>query len=254
MSTLLVDGIAYPSPWHDTAEGAPLPRAPRGARRPTQLVVHESVTSSRESTENVLRNRGLGVHLMIEPSPGGRGARVTQHGDLVAHRMSHAASQNGTSIALEVITPYYPERRRPNLPWELVIESAGWADDGRDEKKNYLVPTLPQLEATATLIRWATAPGGPVRVPRVWTGLDVKTGRFALNRVVDVDVRSPGIWAHTYTAHADGGFPVLYAWLRLEVELSPAAAYAEAVRLATTPKRWANVGAWVGEVATSSPV
>lgn len=209
-----------------------LPSTPRGDRRPTQIIVHESVTTSVESTERVLRASNLGVHFMVGP----RG-EVTQHGDPIRDRMSHAASQNGTSFAIEVVSPYYPELRKE--PWADVLPLVGWADKGRDGRRNYLMPTRDQLESVAALIDWATTPQGPIGVPRDWVGL--QGGRFALNRVKGVDPRTPGIWAHTYTAHADGAVPVLYAWLRVGVGLSAGVAYAECVRLASTRGRWADV-------------
>lgn len=239
--TALVDGAHVPAPCR-IVQGTPLPSRPRGDRRPTQIIVHESVTSSTEATVRVLQGRGLGVHFMVAPD-----GSVTQHGDPVTDRMAHAGSQNGTSFAIEVVNPYYAARDRPGPPWELVIEGR-WVHRGR-----YLVPTPAQLEAAAQLIRWATDPEGPVRVPRVWPGL--RGSRLALSRLRYVwggeapDVRSPGVWAHTYTAHADAAVPVLYAWLRLEAGLSAEAAYAECVHLATTRWRWADVWAWVAPPA-----
>ena len=47
---------------------------------------------------------------------------------------------------------------------------------------------------------------------------------------------SPGIYAHHYFGHADGAWLVLYAWLRLEAGLDPAAAYEEAANRATGAK------------------
>jgi hypothetical protein len=96
------------------------------------------------------------------------------------------------------------------------------------------------LEAGTTLLAWLTMPEGPIGIPRDWRGWDKAAGRFALNRVGG-DPRRPGVWAHTYTAHADGAVPVLYAWLRLERGLPPSVAYAEAMRLAGTSARWARV-------------
>jgi len=210
----------------------------RTGRTVDELVVHESVTTSVASTVRVLKRRKLGVHLMVAPD-----GRVTQHGDLAHDRLAHAGGHNGPSVGVEVVNPYY-DRLRAGAPWSRVID-APWAHRDR-----YVVPTPEQAEATARLIGWLTSPEAEgLSVPRTWIGLD--GSRLAMGRIRDGDRRRPGIWAHHRFHHADGSWPVLYAWLRLEAGLAPCVAYEEAVRLATGARRSVELSPHIvaGEVA-----
>ena len=186
-----------------------------------EVNVHESVTRSADATTNVLLRRGLGVQLLVAP-PGA----VMQHGDLASDRMTHAGGHNGPSIGIEHVNPYYPSCVSDHDTWPDVID-APWAHRGE-----YVVPPLAQLEAGAKIIGWLAGERyGDVRIGAEWIG--VADGRMALGRVPGADSRRSGIYAHHYTAHADGCFPVLYAWLRLQAGLEPDNARAEAIRLAT---------------------
>lgn len=196
----------------------------RRGRPVTEIVVHESVTRSVASTVSVLKRRGLGVHLIVGPD-----GSVTQHGDLADGRLAHAGGHNGPSIGIEFVNPYYPAYVKPGLPWTRVIP-APWAHQGQ-----YVLPTPEQAEACALLVGWLTSPVAEgLAIPRTWAGL--MGTHMAMGRVPSGADRQPGIWAHHYSAHADGAWPVLYAWLRLEGGLDPKAAYEEAVRRATGVK------------------
>lgn len=202
----------------------------RTGRAVNEVVVHESVTRTAKDTIAVLKRRGLGVHLVVEAD-----GRVTQHGDLAHDRLAHAGGHNGPSVGVEVTNPYYESYLRYGLPWSRVID-APWA-----HKNRYVVPTPEQAEATARLVGWLTSPEATgLSIPRTWIGLD--GARLAMGRIADGDDRRPGIWAHHRFHHADGSWPVLYAWLRLEAGLAPCAAYEEAVRLATGARRHVDLG------------
>ena len=202
----------------------------RTGRTVDEIVVHESVTTSAKSTIAVLKRRGLGVHLVVAPD-----GRVTQHGDLAHDRLAHAGGHNGPSVGVEVVTPYYGDRLRKGQPWSRVID-APWSHRDR-----YVVPTPEQAEATARLVGWLTSPDAVgLSIQRNWIGLDGT--RLAMGRIADGDTRRPGIWAHHRFHHADGSWPVLYAWLRLEAGLAPCAAYEEAIQLATGVRRHVDLG------------
>ncbi|MCA9561733.1 MAG: N-acetylmuramoyl-L-alanine amidase [Myxococcales bacterium] len=226
-SGLVVGGQLVPAPCglnvrnlHDAAVSRFAGRS-RSGRAVNEVVVHESVTRSAGSTVAVLQRRGLGVHLMVAPD-----GSVTQHGDLLDDRLAHAGGHNGPSVGLEVVNPYYPTHLREGLPWSRVID-APWAHRDR-----YVLPTPEQAEATARLLGWLTSPEAVgLTIPRSWRG--IADGQLAMGRVPNGDTREPGVWAHHYFHHADGAWPVLYAWLRLEAGLAPCAAYEEAVRRAT---------------------
>lgn len=204
-------------------QGAPFAGKLRQTAAVVQVVVHESVTRSAAATERVLRKRGLGVHLMVAPD-----GTITQHGDLGRAKLLHSANQNGPSVGLEVVNPYYPGLRdRLGLSvWRRVLR-ASWAHKGR-----YLVPTPQQAEACALLLGWLTLPpASGLHIERTWPG--VVGGRLRMGRLPEgTDVRGPGIWAHHYTAHADGAWPVLYAWLRIEAGLAMDVAFERACELA----------------------
>jgi hypothetical protein len=206
--------------------------------RATELVVHESVTRSVDSTVSVLKKRGLGVHLILGPD-----GMFTQHGDLATDVLWHASGHNGVSFGVEVVNPYYPRHLKQGLPWGRVID-APWAHE-----KKYVLPTPAQAEAVAALVGWTTsAPAAGIQVPRRWVGL--RNGYFALGLVTGAEKPTPGIFAHQYFGHADGSFLVLYAWLRLEAGLAPNIAFEEAVKR-TTGVRRADVRALIPTTAVA---
>jgi hypothetical protein len=146
--------------------------------RAVELVIHETVTRSVDSTIAVLKKRGLSVHLVMGPD-----GALTQHGDLATDVLWHASQHNGASFGVEVVNPYYPSYLKPGLPWSRVIK-APWAHKGE-----YVLPTPAQAEAVATLVRWTTsAPAPGIAVPRAWPGL--RDGRFALG-LVDAAAKAP---------------------------------------------------------------
>jgi hypothetical protein len=185
------------------------------------LVIHETVTTSVNTTIAVLRRRKLGVHFIIGPN-----GAVTQHNDLALDRVAHAPPHNKRSVGIEVVTPFYPDSLGQGQPWKQVI-NAKWA-----HKKRYVVPTPEQAEATSRLVEWLTSDAAiPFRIPRRWVGL--RKRRMAMGRLLTGRLPKPGVWAHTYFGHADGAWLVLYSWLRIEAGLDPEDAYDEAVRRAT---------------------
>ena len=107
----------------------------------SELIVHESVTSSVAQTVEVLRNRNLSVHLIVGPD-----GQVTQHADLEFDLLMHAQPHNTRSIGIEIVNPYYPESNPPGSVWTRAIDAL-WAHRGR-----YLLPTLAQVESTARLL------------------------------------------------------------------------------------------------------
>ena len=240
--TFIVSGKAYAPPpglcltnFHDPAVET-FDGRERGDRAVTEFIIHESVTRSRETTVAVLRERGLGVHFIIDAD-----GSVTQHGDLQTARLAHAGGHNGPSIGVELVTPYYPARREPGDPWRRVID-APWAHQGE-----YAVPAFEQVEALALLTRWLLSERCPLGIPADWIGLESR--KFRMARVPGAEDRRPGVYAHTYFHHADGAFPTLYAWMRVAGGLAPSRAYEEAIRRVTDVQRQVNVSDLLREVA-----
>ena len=203
---------------------------PRPRRSPvTEIVVHETVTTSVERTIRALKRRRLGVHFIVGPD-----GEVTQHGDPVRDRLSHASGHNDSAVGIEAVQPYYPEFCHPGLPWCRIID-APWA-----HRKSYVLPTPEQAEATAQLLAWLTHPDTPgLDIPRNW--LTVTDDKLSLGRVPGAQQPQSGILPHMAFGHADGAWLVLYAWLRLEAGLSPCFAYEEAAELATRARRFVTL-------------
>ena len=232
---LMVGGVSVPAlpgvRTHSFLERGIVRFASKGRRtRATELVVHETVTTSVASTIALLKQRALSVHLVLGPD-----GEVTQHGDLASEILWHAGPvHNGPSFGVEVVHPYSPRLLRAGLPWTRTI-AAPWAHEGR-----YVLPTPAQAEAIAALVRWTTsAPAPGIEVPRRWPGL--RAGVMQLGPVAEAAKATAGVLAHHYFGHADGAWLVLYAWLRLEAGLEPAVAFEEAVRRATGARHSVDV-------------
>ena len=195
-----------------------------------EVVVHETVTTTWQSTVNVLKARGLGVHFIADSD-----GTIYQHADLQSDMMWHASQHNPLSVGIETVNPFDPKLLpKQDSPWDNVID-APWAGG------KYVVPTILQAEAVATLLDWLTsAAANPLAIPQLWPGLN--DGKLALGRVpATTTPPTPGILSHMYFDHGDGAWMVLYAWLRLEAKLIPPMAYAEAIARATGVKMAGSV-------------
>jgi len=199
-------------------------------RTVNELVIHETVTRDVRSTLRILRRRKLGAHFVIAPD-----GEVLQLADPVKVRLEHAAPHNVRSVGVEIVNPVEPRLLRRRLPWRGTIK-ATWASG-----RAYVLPTPEQAEATVLLMGALTSGTiTGIEVPRTWCGLGRDT--LAMGRVEGSEAPRPGIYAHSYFHHADGAWPVLYAWLRLEAGLPPDDAFDRAVQLASGNVRAAEVG------------
>lgn len=174
----------------------------RGKTVIDQVVIHESVTSSRAKTIAVLRARKpkgtLGVHIIVD-----RDGSVSQHAPL-AKSTAHAGSKhNRRSISIEVVNRYYGSVGDVGDPdIEAVWAHKGW----------YILPTPAQLESVwLVLLQVLTL---TPTIPRVFPGA-TKT-RFAWGPLPAAQrAKVPaGIMAHHRTDHADGLFPEHYCLMR----------------------------------------
>lgn len=190
------------------------------------LLVHESVTvdpGCADQTIAVLKRRGLGVHAAIDATGG-----VVQLApwDRI---VSHAVGLNRRAIGIEVVTPYYPlASGRAPAPWQQVI-SAAWAHKG-----SYVLPLPEQLEGLWDLLQFLER---TLPLSLYWPGL--VGDRFCMERLAG-GLQATGVQAHTYTDHADGALPVLYAWLRSR-GLDASEAYPTVIRLGQRARAWADV-------------
>lgn len=178
----------------------------------SQIVIHESVSPSRERTISDLRGKGLDVHYIVE-----RDGSVTQHvpDNLAA---AHAGNEhNDPSIAIEYVNRYYVPGD-PNIQKALVasgsrIINAKWAHKGA-----YVVPPQVQLEAGYRLTKLIISRNRTI--PKTFPG--TAGGVFKWGRIAQHHV--PGIMAHARWDHSDGAFPEHYTWLRFR-GYSPIDAY-----------------------------
>lgn len=163
-----------------------------------QVVLHESVTSSRDKTIAVLRARKLGVHIIVD-----RDGSVTQHAPL-ATQVAHAGSKhNRRSVALEVVNRYYGSQGDEGDPDIAAV----WAHRGW-----YILPTPAQVEAVWLVLKGVLAL--TPTIPRTFPGA-TKT-RFTWGRLSAAQLAKvpAGIMAHHRTDHADGLFPEHYCLMR----------------------------------------
>jgi hypothetical protein len=198
----------------------------------TEMIIHETVTSSAKATLDVLQQRNLGVHFIV----GGDGT-VYQHGDLKDDFLWHASEHNPQSVGIETVNPYYPSQNPHGGLWVNTI-NAPWADRGV-----YLVPTPEQAEVVTQLISFLTTASG-LSIPKTWPGLSDQ--KMCMVRTPQSQL-GPGIYAHHYFGHADGSWLVLYAWLRLEPGLDPQSAYDAACNLAAGARTYADLSQYFVE-------
>jgi hypothetical protein len=225
LRSMVAQGQAYRTEF-DVYKGAPFASRLRRTA-PHQVVIHESVTNDPDildeddTTERILRRKKCGVHVMIGPD-----ATTIQHNDLVNGMPCHAGQQNRSSVGIEIVGPYY-KTRRPH--WTRLI-TAKWAD-----KKRYAVPPIAQMRRLVEVLEWLTQ-CPRLDVPRTFVGA-MADGRFLMGRHPDgrrIIRTGRGIWAHGYTAHADGFFPALYAYLVMAGGMDTSDAYDLAIAVAST--------------------
>jgi len=243
---IIVAGYPHPAPpglrllnwyWRGAPASVRFKSADRRGRVVNVAVGHESVDETAARTCATLLKKKCGVHLMCTEHlvriNDGTVPVVTQHADLAWERLAHAQGENGPSVGIEGVSKYYGK------PGDRPLVRGGWVHKGL-----YAVPPLERLEAFAILLAWVTSGELPgLTIPLVWVGLN-RDGRLAMSRVSTAS-RRPGIAAHCYTDHADAGFWVLYALLRLECGLSPSEAYDAAIGLASTARDTIDVSTYL---------
>lgn len=167
-------------------------------KAPDMIVIHESVTLTREACEAVLRRRGLGVHAIIDEH-----AQAWLYND-PSIALAHAGKLNTRSIGVELINPYYPDTAAASALWrERPVHRERWAHKGR-----YVVPTPEALEC-------------------LWQTVHAFCVQYSIPARI-VSSPEPGIIAHAHSpfdAHADGVAPAEYIAARLR-GLTPAQAFA----------------------------
>lgn len=193
---------------------------PRGGTTIDQIVIHESVTSSRAKTIAVLRARKLGVHVIVD-----RDGSVTQHVPLLRQTAHAGSAHNRRSVAVEVVNRYYGSQADDGEPdIEAVWAHRGW----------YILPTPVQCEAVWQAV--VALHEEIATIPLVFPGVSARGfgwGRLPLTQRVRVPA---GVMAHHRTDHADGLFPEHYCVLR-SLDWDPVEAYVRTQAMAGSGKR-----------------
>lgn len=176
-------------------KGAKLRSYSRRGRTVDQVLLHESVSFTRERCIKSLKGQGYGVHYIVD-----RDGSVTGHVP-VKRATTHAGGHNYRGIGVEFVNRYYGKHAKPGH--DDVI-SAVWAHNGR-----YIYPTDSQLASGWRLVRWLCDEHDiPFNFPGT-QGLEFKWGR--IGETAD-DV--PGIQAHQRSHHADGLVEEHYCFCR----------------------------------------
>ena len=113
------------------------------------LVIHESVTTSRETTVKILEKRDLGVHLIV-----GADGSVSCHADLLTEAPAHGNQLNRASVGLEVVSPYY--EKNGGGPWSETIPAQWWTHVPKGQPREYVKPTDAQMDCLDHLVEWLT--------------------------------------------------------------------------------------------------
>jgi hypothetical protein len=227
MGALLIDGNSYEVPGITVVskiDQKVFPRYKMG-NPAKEIVLHESVSATLSRTEQVLAYKKLGVHLAIDYD-----GTVYQYCDLRKEWSMHGGWHSYRSIGIEVINSYYADRL-PAGSTKDVIQNQGWV-----HKKDYVVPTKAQLEASYIIIRYLTLDiKNPLyAIPLKWPAH--KDGRFHMSRLAEAKytknkrTHKEGIFAHNYWAHADGSFIAAYAFLRIEGNFDAEKSYNELIK------------------------
>jgi len=162
------------------------------------LVIHESVTATKDTCVRVLEKRKLGVHLIIDE----RG-NLSCHADLKSECPAHANQLNGTSVGCEMVNEYYPSNTK--RAGAEVIGASWWTHTKKGLTRGYVTPTQRQMETAAMVIPWVCTllDGLPLDFPTA----DLSSKKRRIKGWKDGAKPAPGIVAHRdFSSHADGRY------------------------------------------------
>ena len=201
----------------DIKKGSPL-RSGKRSKQLDQIILHESVTSSRAATERVLKKRRLSVHFMVD-----RDGTITQHAPTKKATYHAGSGHNSRSIGVEMVSPYYGARAKQG---DTVV-NARWA-----HKKRYILPSKEQAEGCFRLVDWLCLECDiPFTFPCVDNERGFKWGRS------EEEADSPGVMAHHRFHHADALFFEHYCASRKLSRMGADEAYEATLKAATSMKR-----------------
>lgn len=199
-----------------------------------QLVIHETDGGgSANGTSNFLFSRTpdkLSVHMVCD-----KDGIIWQYFDLATDVTYHASKNNAFSVGIEVINPFHKSHKSKG--WENLAKGAPWTGPN----SGYYLPNLAQCESINLLIQFLANDSG-LAIPANFLNFQGDIfrwdflGEFTKNSTGKKfpafgNHQAAGILSHfgqLANNHTDGGFLVLYSWLRTEKKLSQQEAYDKA--------------------------
>lgn len=200
--------------------------------KPVQIVLHESVTSTKTGAINTLKHNGTGVHYLVDID--GKIYKLEDPSVVVYH----AKILNNNSIGIEFVNKYLGNYAEAN---QKTVYGA-WVDRAgvKNRDQLYIVPSLEQLESTWKLVKNLTLQW---EIPMAFPGVNTKNSqgterndglKFSWTRVKGAETQ-PGIQSHNRTAHADGIFIEHYILCRAN-NRQPTDAYLYTIQQASKGK------------------
>ena len=165
-------------------------------KSPTHIVIHESVTRSREKCEAVLKKKELGVHFIIDYD-----GKIYQYCDPIQESPAHANQLNSSSVGIEIINPYYPHLWGD--PWFVLEPDQWWTHNKKGKEKGYVAPTEKQITSCRALVKWLCE--NIETIPLAFPTKDLGPRKTRIKGWKDKEKPEPGIVAHRdFASHADG--------------------------------------------------
>jgi hypothetical protein len=197
---VVLNGVEYPFPG---IVGGQQYQSRERKQLPSQLVIHNSVTSTYESCVRVLLNNGLGTHFTVDFY-----GNIYQHNDPITRIVYHGKPINNDSIGIEAITPFYGKNLK-DFHLEAgftVVEPYWWQSGDTTKKSGWAKPPEAQVKAMNRLLAFLTAkiPSLPASFP----SKDFQPSPSSAKRFQGAV--PPGIVSHRdYVAKADGRYYLL---------------------------------------------
>jgi hypothetical protein len=171
-------------------------KAKKRKESPIHIVIHESVTRSREKCVEVLQKKELGVHFMIDYD-----GKVYQHCDPLKDAPAHANQLNSSSIGIEIINPYYPHLWGD--PWIVLEPDQWWTHNKRGGEKGWVAPTEKQIQSCRELVIWLCE--NIESLPLCFPTKELGPRKTRIKGWKDREKPEAGIVAHRdFASHADG--------------------------------------------------
>lgn len=197
------------------------------------IIIHEALNDSVDSVQNGLKNRGTGVHFLIDPF-----GKIYGYND-PKNQVYHAEYMNTRSIGIEMCKIVHAVAMKPNDDRDTV--PAKWVHPGSTEfnpkqDNRYCVPRLKMLESAFELIKYLCLTYNiPIAFP------SIKNNQFIWGLSMAIST-SAGIASHQHCGsssgghHSDGSYFEYYILGRFN-NLNPKEAYDATLKAANQTKR-----------------